>query len=257
MKPTSFLIFFSLVVIICLLKNVEQTHGFRTYLIVGESKVGKSTIGNCILSEGLSINDIKNVPFNTRETTTEIKASGNNKTRVIDTFDFVNQKADQSRALKQLRKALAGDNYRVDVVLYVMTFEPLRKETVKFFKLIQQDLFKNVTRNNSILICNGCFEGWLDEERKANTDLNNIIDNCGKLTYNFMINMDEKDLTEEAVTERKHSIEELKRFLDDQNFQKLDLSFMKKGNFQRFFLRKISDYKNHLIVAGIGISLFK
>ena len=249
MKHTFFFIIVSWTIIISLFQNVEQAHGLKTYLIVGERSSGKSTIGNCILSEGSSINDIKSVPFNTRETTTDIKANGNNQTRVIDTFGFGDQKADLDKLLWQLRKALDGDNYLLDAVLYVITNEPPSRG---FFKLMQQDIFKNVARNNSILICNGCDEGWLDEERKKNRELNDIIENCGNLTYNFMINLDNN---ERALGARKQSIHDLKQFLKSQDFDKLDLSFMKEDNYQVFFLGKINEYKTHLIGTGIGVGV--
>ena len=255
MKPASFAIIVSLAFVISLLQNAEQVHGFRTYLIVGDRGAGKSTLGNSILSKNSSISDIKNGPFSTKEPSTKITASGNNKTRVIDTFDFVNQKADQAQVLHQLRKTLAADNYTLDAVLYVINSKSMNNGTVEFLQLIQEQIFENYTRNNSILICSECEEGWLDEERKANADLNSIIENCGNLTYNFAINLEEKNETEEVFSERSHKIDGLKTFLNDQTFEKLDLSFIKNESYKVFFLRKVSDYKNHLIGTGIGVGV--
>ena len=251
----SFIVIFFLANIITILQNTEHVFGIKTYMIVGDRAAGKSTLGNCILSKSSSLNDIKNVPFDTRETTSEIKVSENRWTRVIDIFGFSDQKKDPSYVLKQLRKALDGGNYKVNAVVYMIANEPLRKETAELLKLMQQDIFKNVTRNNSILICSGCDEGWLDEERTVNADLNSIIENCGNLTYNFVINLDDNDITEKAVRARKKSIDDLKRFLDEHTFEKLDLSFMKEDSYKVFFLRKISDYKSHLIGTSIGVGV--
>ena len=257
MKPTSLVIIVSLAIIISLFQNVKQVYGLKTYLIVGERGVGKSTIGNCILSKSFLIDDIKNSPFETKHSLEkEIKASEYKGTRVIDTFGFGDLKVDQAQVLHQLRKTLTDNNYTLDAVLYVISHERLRKETVEFFKLMQNDIFENTTRDNSILICNGCDEDWLDEERTKDGDLNNIIENCGNLTYNFVINLDQKNDNERALGARKQNIHDLKQFLKSQDFDKLDLSFMKEDNYQVFFLGKINEYKTHLIGTGIGLSVF-
>ena len=233
---------------------VSEVHGRKTFIIIGVTGVGKSTLGNCIINQSPSFDDIKRRPFETASSINSItrgfQTVVNSQTRVVDTTGFGDPRIEQQEVLKSLRGALESENFKVDAVLFVIRPEPMRRDTVDFFKLTQHELLKNKTRLNSVLVCNGCDDDWLENERASNQLLNSILTNCNDLSYNFKIALSENKNGAEDVEKRRMAITSLGLFLSELQLNKVDLSFIKTEEYETYFNKRMSVY-----MYRFGVSL--
>ena len=188
-----------LIKLLTLLAIIQYASALKTYLIVGLSGVGKSTIANCIINKNPDLFYIRSYPFNTSNSasgcTRNFQVSYDNHIKVIDTVGFGDPELNQTSVLQSLRIALATENYQIDAILFVIRQGRLRNETFQFFKLMQNEVFRGKGKQNSILICNGCQKGWLEMQRNKNPYVDRALLNCNNLSYEFQLVFEEPNIS--------------------------------------------------------------
>ena len=223
-----------------------QSHGFmmqtsdttqekqNAFIILGETGVGKSTIGNCILNRNGRMESIQKYPFITSDDTSAmtkaIQMASVNKTVVIDTpgYDVIQQ--DEEVFLKHLVHVLEKTNTQIfGFIVVIDKNELVQKKSTIFEKL--QKLFPGISLN-SIIIINKCTRGWLQKERQRNNKfLQYLAQSVNNRIYEFDLKWDHPD--DEPEMQSKNILIRQKALEDF-------ITFLKSIHFNNFFSLKVS-----------------
>ena len=161
-------------------RTTSELH--KTIVLVGPSGVGKSTLGNCLVNQRPCLNATQDSPFQTRNSangcTRNSSLACNTDLCVIDTMGFGDPHADSRHSFELFERALAQVNNRVDLVLFVIKEGRLKKELFAFFGLFQEKVFADKMKHNSAVICNQCRSGWLAENRREHSLLDQLLRSC-------------------------------------------------------------------------------
>ena len=233
----------------------RQVKAKRTFILVGPSGVGKSTLGNCLLNRNASHFTTQCHPFEAKDSangcTKKCTMANNDNIAVIDTVGFGDPHIDSRTSFKLFQNALASVNNRIDGVLFVMSSGRLKPELVDFFRVFQEDVFQGKMAKNSMLICSKCNKGWLQKNRQENAYLNQFINSCNNHSHEFHLILDAPDNVDNfdqetkqqvlATTEesRNQSIRDLLEFIDSVPLASIDLSHVQNDKFKELFVGKI------------------
>ena len=127
-----------LIKLLTLLAIIQYASALKTYLIVGLSGVGKSTIANCIINKNPDLFYIRSYPFNTSNSasgcTRNFQVSYDNHIKVIDTVGFGDPSINSTAAFEVFQQALELVDNDVHLLLLVMQEGRFKKELIDFFK---------------------------------------------------------------------------------------------------------------------------
>ena len=203
----------------------------KSYILVGLTGSGKSTIGNCIWNKSSDLYFIRNTPFLTSDSslgcTQNFASVQNEQIIILDTVGFGAACMDENTIMEQFKKALAQVNNCVDCVLFMVKKGRFSNEVVQFFETIQDKILMGKCRNNSILVLTGGEQkGWLNEQTH-NSHVMKALANCNNRSYEFCLKFDMQcdDLDDKIKNKalRQKAINELLEFLNMQTFQRISL----------------------------------
>ena len=231
----------------------RKVNAKRTFILVGPSGVGKSTLGNCLFNRNASLNATQCHPFVAKDSVNNCTNKGimakNDIIAAINTVGLCDPHIDSRKSLKTFKKALSSVNNHIDGVLFVMSSGRLKPELVDFFRVFQEDVFLGEMSNNTMLICINCNKGWLQKNRVTNSYLNELINSCNNHSHEFKLSFDIFDLDLDQETKniflaaneesRNRSIQDLFAFIDRLPLSSIDLSHVQKKKFEKNFVGKI------------------
>ena len=203
----------------------------RTYLIIGITQSGKSTLGNCIVNRRGDLQSILQRPF----VTCDKSASLNGCTKhfaikhtsqavVLDTVDVCN-----AEFATQIKSTLSAINYELDGVIFTVRKEHFFDKLDIIFEQVQDKLLMNKCRQNSMLVVTNCAKGWLQRnEQKASETVQRVLAATSRdNTHEFYLRADEDDADEDDlannINKRRKAIDELIGFLDSRQLQRVSI----------------------------------
>ena len=203
----------------------------KTYILVGLSGSGKSTIGNCIWNKSGSLDLIRDTPFPTSDSsmgcTRKFSSIQNATTMILDTVGFGDPSKDQNTILDEFKKALAHVKNQVNCVMFMVKKSRFSSEVVQFFELVQDRIFMGRCKYNSILVITDCDDGWISEQSNS-THLKRALQNCNNVSYEFYLRFDGRYDDEwdkqRNMLKRQRAVDDLLAFLHKQQFQKINLA---------------------------------
>ena len=202
----------------------------KTYVLVGMTGSGKSTLGNCLFNRDGALDKIERTPFNTSNTadgcTTAFVTASNDAVQLLDTVGFGDACQRDERTASAFDAALASVDSQVDAVLFVVRAGRFNRATVDFFRWIQTSVFEQRCVNNSVLIVTDAHKGWVAQNR-ANTHVAEALANCNQRYVEFALRMTHPSDTDEDlwanVAKRERSIDDLVAYLASQRFERINL----------------------------------
>ena len=190
----------------------------KNIILVGVTGSGKSTTGNCLFEQMPDMNKILHGPFVTDSGASgctqlfNIQESKKHNLKIIDTVGFCDPNINAETCLADLRKSMNEINNTIHLIIYVFKKDRLTDNDVKFFELVQNDIFNNIEKTNSLLLVTHCPKGWVEKQKK-NVFLSKAIENCGGRYLEFDLRFDQEDepveFFEHNRKEREKSINEL------------------------------------------------
>ena len=200
----------------------------KTIVLFGIAGVGKSTIGNCLLSgsgdaesiQGSSSGNGFDVSEDAASGTLEFQTRSNERYTLIDSIGFGSTEFNASYILDEMRSVLAAVDNKVDHVLFVILQGRLTNDTFELIRHFQHDILRNKSAHNSALIVNKCgSRGWLHKpKQRDNPWLQLILQSVNNVAHEFDLKMDHAldDDDDRARNRdiRQRSIDDLVAFLD-------------------------------------------
>ena len=200
------------------------------YVLVGLTGSGKSTTANCILNKSGQIENISK-PFITYDgwevcsQNFNIQHNEDKSLIILDTVGFGDPQFDPKFVLDNLRAGLARLDNQINCILFVDKKDRFTEQKVKFFELIQNEVFLGKCIKNSIMIVTNCKPGWLNKQ--TDPYLEKAVKICNNLSHEFYLKMDhdEDDNVTKVKNEkqRQDAIDSLISFIDQNQFQKISI----------------------------------
>ena len=167
---------------------------------------------------------------------------------VIDTAGFGDPTINSTSTFEVFREALQMCNNKVDLVLFVIQEGRITNELLQFVRIFQHKVFQGRVLKNSALICNKCNKGWLQANRRNNTHLNQLINNCNNVTFEFKLAFSNYPIQRENIRAilakqceeaRRRAVDELVAFVDRFGENKVDLEYVQEKRFKDVFMSNI------------------
>ena len=228
-------------------------------LLIGLAGSGKSTLANCLLNKSGTFENISQ-PFKTSDGASgctisyEIYKSKDNKLNILDTVGFGDPQFDPKFVLDNLRAGLDKLNNKINCVLFVDKKDRFTEQKMKFFELIQNEVFQGKCIKNSIMVVTNCKSGWL--QKQNNQYLLRAMQSCCNLGFEFSLNTDDAiDL--EEINENQNAIDSIISYIDKYKFQEVNVEHIQTKDFEvkwfNIITNKLSEYFPHISVA-VGAS---
>ena len=226
----------------------------KTYLLVGMTGSGKSTLGNCLHNKKGDLNMIRDMPFFTSDSpagcTKVSSLAVGAEAIIIDTVGFGDAELEERHIVRDFKEALKNVSNKIDAVLFVVKEGRFTRETVEFFQLVQTEVLKEKCVNNSILVVTQGKKGWVAKNRN-NSNLNAVLANCNDQYFEFALRFDLYQDTEEDIEnnikKRAKSIHEFLFYLNNRNFKQIDLDYVHKTYINREQFLTIMDTAKPLV----------
>ena len=148
-----------------------------TYVILGDTGVGKSTLANCILNgDGDALERIVADPFATSDDadscTRRVQSATRRHLFVVDTPEFDMSATSCHDFLhnitSQVKASRRYSHHAIDALLFVIAKGQINQGMYENIERIQRCVFHDHLRANSLLIVNKCEPGWLSKDCQRN-----------------------------------------------------------------------------------------
>ena len=245
----------------CRHKSVKMP---KKILLVGIAGNGKSTLGNCLVNQRAEMHNITSTPFDTSDgasgCTQLFQEARNNDFIVLDTVGFGDPKFKGKDILEELKKALKKVDHTIDCVVYVFKKNRFTNEAVRFFKAVQEDIFKGKLKNNSILLISNAEDGWLDKQ-KGNAEICVALENCNNVGYDFKLKLDasDDDFDDKARNhvKRKEAIGKMTSFVkskcrDFGKHEQPNLAYIQTAAFEKEWKQVIAPNLGTIMLSLLG-----
>ena len=241
----------------CIFVKPEHTSNRqRTIVLVGQSGVAKTAVGNCILNRSPNMWLIREFPFSVQRNS-EAKIATKCNTTVIDTFCFRHSTRGIQSFIGQFRKRLDTVNNMVDMALFVIRKDYIGPELFTLFDTFRKGIFQARMDNNSALVCIDCPKGWLQTKRHVYPRLNEIMSSFDNRTIEITLryDMSAKWVQERHsnVIGRMKAIAELNTFVDGLEMDKVSLAHVHNDSLFASLERYTIDSMNSKGQASIHI----
>ena len=218
-------------------------------MLFGIAGVGKSTLSNCLLKQRGDMASIHDGGFQVSEDagsgTLHFELKSNDQLTIIDSIGFGSPDFNASYILAQMRGVLNKVNNRIDLVLFVIKKGRLTNDTYQFIRTFQEDVLRNASRTNSVLVVNQCERGWLDKPaQRSNPFMTQILASVNHMAFEFDLKMDhytdEEETTRRNAALRQHSIDRLVQFIQNVNVtDAISMAHIQTAEFEASWLRFI------------------
>jgi ribosome biogenesis GTPase A len=159
----------------------------KIILIVGLTGSGKSTLSNSIINKSGEIEKLQKEPFETSDSangcTKHFQVHETDNETIIDTVGFADSQFEPTEILKELIDALKKTDFIVTHVIYTVQKGRFDNQLVTFFKTVQEKVFQNKCKDNSIILFSQAEKGWVQKQTCPN--LNKAIADCGGRFYEY------------------------------------------------------------------------
>ena len=226
----------------------------KTIALFGIAGVGKSTLSNCLLNQRGEMANIQDGGFQVSEDagsgTLKFDIKSNHEFTIVDTIGFGSLEFDASYVLGEMRKALRQVDFSIDCVVFVIKKGRLTNETFQFIRTFQQEVLRNASRANSVLLVNRCDKGWLSRPGQLNNPfVQQIRASCDDRVVEFDLKMDhssdDDDIRRRNVLIRQRAIAELLDYFRSLQFARpVNVEHIKSDEFEQTFLTTLFAYLN-------------
>ena len=219
----------------------------KKYLLVGLTGSGKSTAGNALINKSGEIGKLTKHPFVSSDSadgcTTSFLSFETETCYVIDTVGFGDPKLHSGRILEQFRQIMKAMDNKINAVIYVVKAGKFTNETIEFFKIVQEKVLKNKCNSNSLLLVTHSRKGWVNEQ-SSNEFVQKALSNCNHKYFEFNLAFDDLDFDDENdriknLIKRQKSVDSLHEFLNNNQFESIDISFIQSSEFKNAWITVI------------------
>ena len=236
----------------------ENINHLTTFVVLGGTGVGKSTIANCIINQRGEM-DALSSPFLTSEDTQTftqmIQVERNEQVAVIDTPSLDIIKSNRPAFINNLVRQLNANYNQTLFILFVINKQnPMLNEQTQTVKLIRHELTHRKIKSSFTLIVNKCERGWLLKPRqRENKYLQPVLETFGNTSYELDLKWDHSsDLVAdrtENIRFRQQSVQAFVDFLEKAINNSSESITIKKT--------RTKAWKMFIVAAGAVLSMMK
>jgi predicted GTPase len=215
----------------------------KTILVVGLTGSGKSTLCNSIINKSGEESFLTS-PFSTSDGATgctrDFQVNITPSEAVLDTVGFGDPKFDPQEIFEKFKNALERAGNKVTHVIFVVKKGRFSQEVVNFFKSVQEKVLEKKCSKNSMILFSDC-ENWVN--RQDDEFLKKAIENCDGRFYEYLLVFDRQSDNDQRkagnLEMRENAVKKLIRFLDDLEFNEIDLSHVQSKQFEEEYNKNI------------------
>ena len=240
----------------------EHERKKKTIVLFGISGVGKSTVSNCLLGAKGDMNSIQNGDFPVSEDAasgnTDFEIHSNDKYTIVDTIGFGSADINGTYLLKMMRRGLHKVNNELDLVVFVIRQGRLTNDTFQFIRTFQENVLRNESRMNSLLLVNRCERGWLARDAQRNNPfIRQMLASVNNVSYEFDLKWDhwsdDAEAREHNVIIRQRAIDDLIAFIDSLSMTHITVDHIHTDEFERHWLNGVFSLLHTLANKLLGV----
>ena len=183
---------------------IAKTTQTKTYVLVGATGSGKSTLGNCLLNNNADLHYLESHPLRAsggaERCTHSFETASNADVTVVDTLGYGDDVTLDHRYAQQFADALTTVDNRVDALIFVVRAGRISRATAQFFDWLHSDVLATMRGDNgdddassvisnSLLVITDAPTGWLAQNSRASHFLNRTLARCGQRYTEFALRM--------------------------------------------------------------------